>query len=170
MPGHGLRGRGARLESDLATYREVWGGAPVGNGPNPAVPSGTRQVPMLFGGYSTATLNCTVRWGEGYIGGSLPVAMTAPGVEAAKRAWQARTTNSASSYTRHPYTKRHIAIVELELELDDHTEVKPDREKGRGRPPCLNAASAPPFERKGGAPCRSWVPYGTQGVHFIVPA
>ncbi|WP_174717844.1 hypothetical protein [Streptomyces noursei] len=52
---------------------------------------------MLFGGYSTATLNRTVRWGEGYIGGSLPVAMTAPGVEAAKRAWQARTTNSASS-------------------------------------------------------------------------
>ncbi|MGC0421754.1 LLM class flavin-dependent oxidoreductase [Embleya sp. AB8] len=89
VPGHGLRGRGARLDSDLATYRDVWGGEPVGNGPNPAVPSGTRQVPMLFGGYSTPTLNRMVRWGEGYIGGSLPAAMTAAAFEAAKRAWRA---------------------------------------------------------------------------------
>ncbi|WP_405163114.1 LLM class flavin-dependent oxidoreductase [Nocardia sp. NBC_01499] len=88
VPGHGLHGRGARLASDLATYRDVWGGEPVGNGPNPAVPSRTRQVPMLFGGYSTATLNRMVRWGEGYIGGSLPPAMTAPSFAAAKRAWQ----------------------------------------------------------------------------------
>ncbi|MFI5778361.1 LLM class flavin-dependent oxidoreductase [Nocardia sp. NPDC051570] len=88
VPGHGLDSRGARLESDLATYRDVWSGNPVGNGPNPAVPSGTRQVPMLFGGYSAPTLNRMVRWGEGYIGGSLPPAMTAPSFEAAKRAWQ----------------------------------------------------------------------------------
>lgn len=88
VPGHGLRGRGGRLESDLATYRHVWGGGLVGDGPNPAVPSGTRQVPMLFGGYSAPTLDRMVRWGEGYIGGSLPVTMTAPSFEAAKRAWQ----------------------------------------------------------------------------------
>ncbi|GAB2725407.1 hypothetical protein [Kitasatospora kifunensis] len=36
-----------------------WDGAPVGNGPNPAVPTGTRQVPMLFGGYSTRALGDT---------------------------------------------------------------------------------------------------------------
>ncbi|MDA3643533.1 LLM class flavin-dependent oxidoreductase [Saccharopolyspora indica] len=88
VPGHGLDGRGARLESDLATYREVWSGEPVGGGPNPAVPSGTRQVPVLFGGYSTAALNRMVRWGEGYIGGSLPPTVTAPSFEAAKRAWR----------------------------------------------------------------------------------
>ncbi|GAA3357796.1 LLM class flavin-dependent oxidoreductase [Saccharopolyspora gregorii] len=88
VPGHQLHGRGARLESDLATYREVWAGAPVGNGPNPAVPSGTRRVPMLFGGYTARALDRMVRWGEGYIGGSLPPAMTAPRFEAAKRAWQ----------------------------------------------------------------------------------
>ncbi|MFI6170344.1 LLM class flavin-dependent oxidoreductase [Nocardia sp. NPDC051052] len=87
-PGHGLHGRGARLAADLATYRDVWGGKPVGGGPNPAVPAGTRQVPMLFGGYSTATLNRMARWGEGYIGGSLPTAMTAPSFEAARRAWR----------------------------------------------------------------------------------
>ncbi|GAB2676928.1 hypothetical protein GCM10027271_42180 [Saccharopolyspora gloriosae] len=87
VPGHELHGHGARLESDLATYREVWAGAPVGNGPNPAVPSGTRQVPMLFGGYSAHALDRMVRWGEGYIGGSLPSSTTAPRFEAAKRAW-----------------------------------------------------------------------------------
>ncbi|MFJ4654061.1 LLM class flavin-dependent oxidoreductase [Nocardia sp. NPDC088792] len=88
VPGLGLPGRGARLESDLAIYRDTWDGKPVGNGPNPAVPSGTRQVPILFGGYNTPTLRRMARWGEGYIGGALPPAMTAPSFEAAKRAWQ----------------------------------------------------------------------------------
>ncbi|MER7011586.1 LLM class flavin-dependent oxidoreductase [Saccharopolyspora sp. NPDC000359] len=88
VPGLGLRGRGARLESDLATYRDVWGGEPVGGGPNPAVPRGTRQVPLLFGGYSPAALDRMVRWGEGYIGGSLPTTMTGPTFAAARRAWQ----------------------------------------------------------------------------------
>ncbi|MET8877074.1 LLM class flavin-dependent oxidoreductase [Nocardia sp. NPDC004604] len=55
VPGHGLAGRGTRMESDLATDRDIWGGKPVGNGPSPAVPSGTRQVPLLFGGYSAPT-------------------------------------------------------------------------------------------------------------------
>ncbi|MCX4681294.1 LLM class flavin-dependent oxidoreductase [Streptomyces sp. NBC_01433] len=88
VPGHELHGRGARLESDLETYRKIWNGEPVGNGPNPAVPPGTRQVPMLFGGYSARALDHMVRWGEGYIGGSLPPDMTAPRFEAARRAWQ----------------------------------------------------------------------------------
>ncbi|MCB5906928.1 LLM class flavin-dependent oxidoreductase [Streptomyces pinistramenti] len=44
VPGHALHGRGTRLESDLATYRKVWGGEPAGTGPNPAVPSGTRAA------------------------------------------------------------------------------------------------------------------------------
>ncbi|MEV6560324.1 hypothetical protein AB0M22_31715 [Nocardia sp. NPDC051756] len=39
-------------------------------------------------GDMTATLNRMVRWGEGYIGGSLPIAMTAPSFEAARRAWR----------------------------------------------------------------------------------
>ncbi|PXX68626.1 luciferase-like monooxygenase [Nocardia tenerifensis] len=88
VPGHDLPGRGARLESDLALYRDVWGGNPVGNALNPAVPSGTRQVPLLFGGYSAPTLDRMARWGEGYIGGALPPAMTAPSFAAARRAWQ----------------------------------------------------------------------------------
>jgi alkanesulfonate monooxygenase SsuD/methylene tetrahydromethanopterin reductase-like flavin-dependent oxidoreductase (luciferase family) len=86
--GHGFGGRGARFESDLATYREIWAGRTVGTGPYPAVPSGARQVPLLFGGYSARALGRMARWGEGYIGPALTPAMTAPNFEAAKRAWR----------------------------------------------------------------------------------
>lgn len=82
VPGLGARGRGARFDADLETYREVWGGK------NAAVPSGTRQVPMLFGGYTEQALRRMVRWGTGYIAGSGSVAATAPRFEAAKRAWR----------------------------------------------------------------------------------
>ncbi|MGV9297134.1 LLM class flavin-dependent oxidoreductase [Amycolatopsis sp. NPDC003676] len=85
VPGLGARGRGARFDADLEIYREVWGGKPVGE--NAAVPSGTRQVPMLFGGYTEQALQRMVRWGTGYIAGSGSVAASAPRFEAAKRAW-----------------------------------------------------------------------------------
>jgi alkanesulfonate monooxygenase SsuD/methylene tetrahydromethanopterin reductase-like flavin-dependent oxidoreductase (luciferase family) len=88
VPGLGLRDRGARLDSDLATYRDVWAGKPVGDGGSPAVPAGTRQVPVLFGGYSPRALSRMTRWGEGYIGGALPPALTGPGFEAARSAWR----------------------------------------------------------------------------------
>lgn len=83
-PGLGLAGRGNRLESDLDTFRESWSAA----GPNPVVPVGTRQVPVLIGGYSARTMARMVRWGDGYIGGALPVSMTAPAFAEAKRAWR----------------------------------------------------------------------------------
>ena len=83
-PGLGLAGRGKRLESDLDTFRDSWSAA----GPNPVVPVGTRQVPVLIGGYSARTMARMVRWGDGYIGGALPVSMTAPAFAAAKRAWR----------------------------------------------------------------------------------
>lgn len=87
VPGIGRRGRGAP-GADLATYRDVWAGKPVGDGPNPAVRAGTRQVPVLFGGYSPGALGRMVRWGEGDIRGALPPARTAPGFEAARSAWR----------------------------------------------------------------------------------
>ncbi|WP_236795085.1 LLM class flavin-dependent oxidoreductase [Amycolatopsis sp. GM8] len=87
LPEYGLRGRGARLDRDLETFRDVWDGKAVGGGPNPAVPAGTRQIPMLFGGWAPAALARMVRWGSGYIGGAMPAAMVAPSYEAAKTAW-----------------------------------------------------------------------------------
>ncbi|WP_405165549.1 LLM class flavin-dependent oxidoreductase [Nocardia sp. NBC_01499] len=86
--GYGPRGRGARLDRDLETFRSVWLGEPVGGGPNPAVPAGTRQVPLLFGGSAPAALNRMARWGEGYIGFSLPVSSVRPSFDAARDAWQ----------------------------------------------------------------------------------
>ena len=86
--GHGMRGRGARLDRDLEAYRAIWRGEPVGGGPNPAVPAGTRQIPMLFGGFTPAAINRMARWGEGYIGASLPAPAVAPLFDTAREAWR----------------------------------------------------------------------------------
>lgn len=83
-PGLGLAGRGKRLDEDLETYRKLW----RGEGLNPVVPIGTRQVPVLVGGYSTKSMSRMVRWGDGYIGGALPLSMTTPTFTEAKRAWR----------------------------------------------------------------------------------
>jgi alkanesulfonate monooxygenase SsuD/methylene tetrahydromethanopterin reductase-like flavin-dependent oxidoreductase (luciferase family) len=86
--GYGSKGRGARMDLDLETYRDIWQGKPVGGGPNPAVPSDTRQIPLLFGGSAPAAMDRMARWGEGYIGGSVPAPMAAPAFDAARDAWQ----------------------------------------------------------------------------------
>ena len=86
--GYGSRGRGARFDRDLETFREVWQGKPVGDSSNPAVPSATRQIPMLFGGFAPAALDRMARWGEGYVGGSMPAPVIAPSFDAARAAWQ----------------------------------------------------------------------------------
>ena len=86
--GYGAAGRGARLDRDLAAYREIWRGEPAGGGPNPAVPAGTRQLPFLFGGFAPAVMERMARWGTGYIGGTVPAPMAAPAFEAARDAWR----------------------------------------------------------------------------------
>jgi alkanesulfonate monooxygenase SsuD/methylene tetrahydromethanopterin reductase-like flavin-dependent oxidoreductase (luciferase family) len=86
--GYGSTGRGARMDRDLETYRDIWRGEPVGGGPNPAVPPGTRQIPMLFGGFAPAVMDRMARWGDGYIGGSVPAPMAAPAFDAARDAWR----------------------------------------------------------------------------------
>lgn len=86
--GYGSKGRGARMDRDLETYRDVWRGEPVGGGSNPAVPPGTRQIPLLFGGMAPAVMDRMARWGEGYIGGSVPAPMAAPAFDAARDAWR----------------------------------------------------------------------------------
>ncbi len=86
--GYGTEGRGARFDRDLETYRKIWTGESVGGGSNPAVPEGTRQIPLMFGGFAPAALDRMARWGEGYIGGSVPASMAGPSFEAAKEAWR----------------------------------------------------------------------------------
>lgn len=85
---HGSAGRGARLDRDLETYRAIWRGEPMGGGPNPAVPPETRQIPMLFGGFAPAAMERMARWGEGYIGASVPPVMVAPAFDAARDVWR----------------------------------------------------------------------------------
>jgi alkanesulfonate monooxygenase SsuD/methylene tetrahydromethanopterin reductase-like flavin-dependent oxidoreductase (luciferase family) len=48
---------------------------------------GAREIPLMFGGHSTASYERMARWGKGYIGGSVPAPMVAPSFEAARAAW-----------------------------------------------------------------------------------
>jgi alkanesulfonate monooxygenase SsuD/methylene tetrahydromethanopterin reductase-like flavin-dependent oxidoreductase (luciferase family) len=88
VDGHGPKDRGKRWDRDLETYRDVWQGKPVGGGDSPAVPSGTREIPLMFGAVAPAAFERMARWGQGYIGASFPPAMVAPSFEAAKDAWR----------------------------------------------------------------------------------
>jgi alkanesulfonate monooxygenase SsuD/methylene tetrahydromethanopterin reductase-like flavin-dependent oxidoreductase (luciferase family) len=83
-----MAGRGKRFDDDLEVYREIWQGAAVGGGSNPAVPTGTRQVPLLFGGFAPAAMARMAKWGLGYVGGSMPASVVAEPFEAARVAWK----------------------------------------------------------------------------------
>lgn len=83
-----MKGLGKRMDADLETYRSVWAGEPVGGGNNAAVPAGTRQVPLMFGGIAPAALARMARHGIGYVGASFPAAMIGPYFEAARTAWK----------------------------------------------------------------------------------
>ncbi len=79
--GLGPKGLGKRIDADLEVYRDVWTGNPVGGGDNPAVPPGTREVPLLFGGFAPAALARMAKWGQGYVAGSVPPEMAAGSFE-----------------------------------------------------------------------------------------
>jgi alkanesulfonate monooxygenase SsuD/methylene tetrahydromethanopterin reductase-like flavin-dependent oxidoreductase (luciferase family) len=87
LPAHGL---GKRIDADLEVYRSVWAGEPVGGGVNPAVPAGTRAIPLMFGGMVPAAFERMAKWGQGYIGGSFPAEAIKPFFEAARQAWTAQ--------------------------------------------------------------------------------
>lgn len=88
VDGLGPKGLGKRIDADLEVYRSVWNGEPVGGGTNAAVPPTTRRVPLLFGGNAPASYARMAKWGEGYVGGSMPAEMVAPSFDAARAAWK----------------------------------------------------------------------------------
>jgi len=86
--GHPPRHLGRRMDSDLETYHHLWRSEPVGGGVNAAVPTGTRPIPLLFGGMAPRSFQRMATWGEGYVAGSLPAPAIEPMFEAARRAWR----------------------------------------------------------------------------------
>jgi alkanesulfonate monooxygenase SsuD/methylene tetrahydromethanopterin reductase-like flavin-dependent oxidoreductase (luciferase family) len=88
VEGFGPEDRGRRMDRDLDQYRSVWGGEPVGGGANPAVPAGTRQIPLLFGAGSPRALKRMAEQGEGYVAPSVPAAMAGQTFDAARAAWR----------------------------------------------------------------------------------
>jgi alkanesulfonate monooxygenase SsuD/methylene tetrahydromethanopterin reductase-like flavin-dependent oxidoreductase (luciferase family) len=87
VDGLGPSGLGRRMDATLETFRGVWSGEPVGGGENAAVPAGTRGIPMLFGGFAPGALARMAKWGEGYIGGTMPAPFVAGAFDAARAAW-----------------------------------------------------------------------------------
>lgn len=86
VEGLGLEDRGHRLDRDLTVYRDVWRGVPIG-GTNPVVPTDTREVPLLFGGFARPAFERMVRWGQGYIGASQPAGTVTGAFDRARAAW-----------------------------------------------------------------------------------
>jgi alkanesulfonate monooxygenase SsuD/methylene tetrahydromethanopterin reductase-like flavin-dependent oxidoreductase (luciferase family) len=86
--GLGLKDRGRRFDRDLQVYHNTWRGMPVGGGSNPAVPRGTREVPLLFGGVAPASFERMAKWGQGYVGASFSVEMVASAFDSARSAWR----------------------------------------------------------------------------------
>ncbi|MYV54063.1 LLM class flavin-dependent oxidoreductase [Streptomyces sp. SID3212] len=88
-------GLGKRMDRDLDIYHRVWRGEPVGEGVNAAVPSGTRAVPLLFGGLAPVAFRRMAAWGQGYVAGSLPAPAVEPYFDAARRAWEEKGREGA---------------------------------------------------------------------------
>jgi hypothetical protein len=98
-----MRGRGARLDRDLETFADGWRGESVGGGPNAAVPTGTRKIPMLLRGFAPAVMERMARWAHRYIGGPFPTEMTSASFEAAKAAWNAAGRDGLPRLITLPY-------------------------------------------------------------------
>lgn len=68
------RGRGRRLDEQMALLRRLWAGEPHGEGagpvgPSPLTPGGPE---VLFGGFAPAALERVGRFGDGFLGAALP--------------------------------------------------------------------------------------------------
>jgi alkanesulfonate monooxygenase SsuD/methylene tetrahydromethanopterin reductase-like flavin-dependent oxidoreductase (luciferase family) len=87
VDGFGPRGTGKRLDADIETYKSIWRGENVPSSDNPAVPKGSREVPLLFGGLVQASYDRVARCGEGYIGATMPPTMVGPVFENVRAAW-----------------------------------------------------------------------------------
>ncbi|GGJ58715.1 LLM class flavin-dependent oxidoreductase [Streptomyces brasiliensis] len=89
VEGLGPRGTGKRLDRDIETYRSVWRGEIPPGCDNPAVPDGTREVPLLFGGMAQASFDRVARAGRGYIGPAAAPALVGPAFDHARTVWKA---------------------------------------------------------------------------------
>ncbi|MEV7080916.1 LLM class flavin-dependent oxidoreductase [Streptomyces sp. NPDC093516] len=89
VDGLGPRGTGRRLDQDIEIYRSVWRGEVPPGCDNPAVPVGTREVPLLFGGMAQASFDRVARAGHGYIGPSAAPERVGPLFDRARAAWRA---------------------------------------------------------------------------------
>src|SRR5437588_473036 len=53
-----------------------------------AAAAGTRELPFLFGGSAPVAMARMAKWGQGYVGGSMPASMVAQAFDGARAAWK----------------------------------------------------------------------------------
>lgn len=86
--GVAMKGRGRKLEDQLARLREIWAGKRMGYagavGPAPVNPDGP---PVLFGGHTPPSIKRAARLGDGWISGGGGVGMFIGGVKEFRAAW-----------------------------------------------------------------------------------
>jgi alkanesulfonate monooxygenase SsuD/methylene tetrahydromethanopterin reductase-like flavin-dependent oxidoreductase (luciferase family) len=72
--GTDVRGRGRRLDEQLAVMRRIWAGQPAGPGAGPIGPAPARPggPELLFGGFAPAALERVARWGGGFLAAAPP--------------------------------------------------------------------------------------------------
>lgn len=85
-----VRGRGRRLDEQMAIMRRIWSGHPYGEGAGPIGPSPARAggPEVLFGGFQPAALERVARWGDGFLAAA-PPAWAGNLFRAVEHAWQA---------------------------------------------------------------------------------
>jgi len=86
--GHGFSARGRRFDADLATYHQVWRGEPITGSQLPAVPGGTREIPLLFGGLTLRAIARAARWGHGFIAAIPSAQSAATSLDQVRTAWR----------------------------------------------------------------------------------
>ncbi|MFJ2190162.1 LLM class flavin-dependent oxidoreductase [Kitasatospora sp. NPDC087861] len=84
------RRRGRRLDEQLPVLRRLWAGEPYGEGvgpigPAPVTPGGPE---VLFGGFAPAALDRVGRFGDGFLGASLPPESMAGLFQDVEKSWQ----------------------------------------------------------------------------------
>jgi alkanesulfonate monooxygenase SsuD/methylene tetrahydromethanopterin reductase-like flavin-dependent oxidoreductase (luciferase family) len=86
-----VRGRGRRLDEQMAALRRIWEGEPYAEDIGPIGPAPARRggPEVLFGGFVPATVERIARWGDGFLGAHLTPEQMDQFFRTVEASWQA---------------------------------------------------------------------------------
>lgn len=114
-----LSGRGKLFDAMLSTMRRVWDGQLTGaSGPIPAQPPGRPR--LLLAGMAAASFRRVAAIGEGWVAPLISLEVVAPGIKAAREAWQTAGRSGACRVVIGRYFCLGPAADALADEYVDH--------------------------------------------------